>query len=201
MDDWARTPRAPDLCHGIETGPASRRGTKHRRTCRHAHETWLRSGLALQVLETRQQASHVAKESAPGISLHRHAPVWSRKCDVNFKLLARPLTKRFPHAEVGVRSHTCLRHSCKNGHWSSVHLFNLHGIFPLQRPEATRRALRSSRETRSTSRSEDWSRIEDTLIEMLLLSTLEADCELLELRRRLDTSHVLQRTPNAIWCV
>ena len=76
MDDWARTPRAPDLCHGTATASEiptptrtcigcqlKRRSTQHRRTCRHAHETWLRSGLALQA--PRCRTSRCGPENSP----------------------------------------------------------------------------------------------------------------------------------------
>ena len=76
MDDWARTPRAPDLCHGTATESEiptptrtcigcqlKRRSTQHRRTCRHAHETWLRSGLALQA--PRCRTSRCGPENSP----------------------------------------------------------------------------------------------------------------------------------------
>ena len=74
-DNWARTMRAPDSCD--ETATAAEIPTPTAQTCTGAH---YRSGC------DDSPTSLVASESDPGVSLHRHAPVWSRKCDVNFKL-------------------------------------------------------------------------------------------------------------------
>ena len=59
------------------------------------------SHMMAAVLNTRQHASHVATQSGPGISLHRHTPVRSRKRR-ELETFGRTQAERVPHAEISV---------------------------------------------------------------------------------------------------